>query len=256
MKSFHLPALACAAVLLAGSPAHAANLLLNGGFESSTSGLSDGNNINKTGQPVGWTVVSGESNVQQGPATGSGFTTANLSPFSGAYSGGTTTGTTASYNQSTDTGGNHFFDGTVDVNGYTTITQTFTLATGTNLSGSYALGIRDSGGSQAGTAANFTAGTTSRIDIYSGSGTSGTSLLASYGDTSKANASGTANAGWEVNAFAVNNVPAGTYTFRVTLAGSQNIDAINLVPEPSTWSLLGVGAGLLGLTLRRRTARV
>ena len=37
-----------------------------------------------------------------------------------------------------------------------------------------------------------------------------------------------------------------TSTFAVTTS---------VVPEPSTWALLGLGAGLLGLTLRRRTAR-
>lgn len=257
MTFFRSATIACAATLLAVSPASATlNLLLNGGFESNTSGLSNGNNINQTGQPAGWTVVSGESNVQQGAAQGTGFSSANLAPYNGAYSGGATTGTTATHNQNTDTGGNHFFDGTVDVNGYTTITQTFTLATGTNLSGSYALGIRDSGGNQAGTAANFVAGNTSRIDIYAGTGTTGTSILTSYGDTLSTGATGSANPGWEVNSFAVNNVSAGTYTFRIELAGSQNIDAVNLVPEPSSCALLGLGAGLLGLISRRRALRV
>ena len=254
MKLFRLTALCCTVTLLAAASAHATvNLLLNGGFESNTSGLGNGNNINKSGQPAGWTVVSGESNVQQGAAQGTGFSSANLAPFNGAYSGGTTTETTASHNQNTDTGGNHFFDGTVDVNGYTTITQAFTLATGTNLSGSYALGIRDSGGNQAGTAANFVAGNTSRIDIYAGTGTTGTSILTSYGDTISSGATGSANPGWEVNSFAVNNVPAGTYTFRIELAGSQNIDAVNLVPEPSTWATLGLGAmGAVAVASRRR----
>ncbi len=38
------------------------------------------------------------------------------------------------------------------------------------------------------------------------------------------------------------------------LVFSEGTDANPTVPEPSTWALLGVGAGLLGLTLRRRRA--
>ena len=34
------------------------------------------------------------------------------------------------------------------------------------------------------------------------------------------------------------------------------VDGVSVAPEPGTWALLGLGAGLLGLTLRRRAARM
>ena len=34
------------------------------------------------------------------------------------------------------------------------------------------------------------------------------------------------------------------------------VNGVSVVPEPATWALLGLGTGLLGLTLRRRAARV
>ena len=249
MKRTSLTTLLCSAALFAASPAHAAiDLLLNGGFENGTSTFATGNNIGVT--VPAWTLVSGNTNVQQGPATGTGFSTPNLPVYNGAFSGGVTTGTTASSNQTTDTGGNHFFDGTNDSNGFTTITQTFTLSTGTNLSGSYALGVRDTGGNVAGTATNFNNGTTSRIDILN---SSNVAVYTSYGDLLTPGATGSANPGWEVNNMAIGVLPAGTYTFRVTLAGAQNIDAINVVPEPSAWATLGLGlVGTAVVTLRRR----
>ncbi len=253
MKLLRLFPLACAA-LLAATPAHATvNLLLNGGFENGN-GTAFANGTNPGVTVPGWALISGNTDIQQGSATGTGFALPNLAPFNGAYSGGSTaTGATA--NQNTDTGGNHFFDGTNDVNGFTIITQTFTLTATTNLSGSYALGIRDTGGNQAGTVANFTAGNTSRIDIYAGTGTTGTNVLTSYGDTTATGAALSANPGWEINSFAANNLAAGTYTFRVELAGTQNIDAVNLVPEPSTWALTGLGVVGMGVLVMRRRHR-
>ncbi len=249
MKRASFTTLLCTAALFAASPAHAAiDLLLNGGFENGTSAFVTGNNIG-VAVPA-WTLVSGNTNVQQGAAQGTGFSSANLPVYNGAFSGGITTGTTASRNQTTDTGGNHFFDGTNDVNGYTTITQSFTLSTGTSLTGSYALGYRDTGGNVAGTLANFNNGTTSRVDILNGAGTA---VYTSYGDLASPGSSTSANPGWEVNNMAIGVLAAGTYTFRVTLAGTQNIDAINLVPEPSTWAALGLGlAGTVLVTRRRR----
>lgn len=48
----------------------------------------------------------------------------------------------------------------------------------------------------------------------------------------------------------------GTYVY--TWGTGTNADSLtvtSVVPEPSTWALFGVGAGLLGLALRRRTRR-
>jgi hypothetical protein len=55
--------------------------------------------------------------------------------------------------------------------------------------------------------------------------------------------------------FATLGFTPGTYTY--TWGARVNADSLtitSLVPEPSTWVMLGLGAGLLGLTLRRRAA--
>jgi hypothetical protein len=56
--------------------------------------------------------------------------------------------------------------------------------------------------------------------------------------------------------FASIGFSSGTYTY--TWGMGTNADSLtvtSIVPEPSTWALLGVGLGALGLTLRHRSAR-
>ena len=48
----------------------------------------------------------------------------------------------------------------------------------------------------------------------------------------------------------------GTDNTGVTYAAVFDVGSTLQVPEPSTWALLGIGAGLLGLTLRRRSLPV
>ena len=57
--------------------------------------------------------------------------------------------------------------------------------------------------------------------------------------------------------FATLGFTPGTYTY--TWGAGVDADSLtvtSVVPEPATWALLGVVEGLLGLTLRRRAARV
>ena len=259
MKSIRLLLASAASTLLSASPAHATvNLLLNGGFENSntTTTYANGNNTSTTTPVVvpGWTLVAGNTNLQQGSATGNGFALPNLAPFNGAYSGGSqATTSTGLNNQTTDTGGNRFFDGTNDnAQGYTIITQGFTLAATTTVTGSYALGYRDTGANVAGTAANFTNNTISRVEILN---SVGTAVYVSYGDLASPGGTLSANPGWEVNNINAGSLAAGNYTVRIDLVGTQNIDAVNLVPEPSTWALLCLGvAGMGAMVLRRRGA--
>ena len=239
-----LTAAACAILLTAAAcapSAGAAELLLNGGFESVVSGttLATGNNIGVV--PANWTMGAGypasDSNQQKGASSsGSGTTAVTLNPYSGTYSAdtSTTSGTTG--------GGTNCWDGTGTTNNApVTLTQTFTLSTAANLAGSFAVGGRDFGSNTVTTTVSFT-GTTSTGGTY----------------TSPTESGSTTNGVWTVKTFNLTNVPAGSYTYSIVLADQQNIDAVSListaVPEPSTWAMMLGGHGLLGLVQRVRRA--
>ena len=228
--------IACTILLLAASyvpGARAGELLLNGGFESSAATLATGNNIGTV--PSNWTIGTGytasNSNQQKGASTSGAIV---LNPYSGAYSANTSSGV------DTASGGTNCWDGTGTANNApVTLTQTFTLTTASNLAGSFAVGGRDANSNTVSTTVSFT-GTTSTGATY----------------TSPNETGSTTNGVWTVKTFNLANVPAGNYTYSIVLADQQNIDAVALIsspaPEPSTWAMLGLGAGALGVTLRRR----
>ena len=221
--------------------ARAQNLILNSGFElgpagtpfDSPPGGGSGNNIGVV--PASWTVAPGLSNLQQGTAAGDGGVT--LAPFNGIYSG-----------LANGAGGNHFFDGVSNpTSSPVTISQSFSIASVTALSGTFALGIRDADPSRLGQTSVLTIASTAP-------GSSFTPFTFTTSPTTQA-AGGT----WTVNTFSLAAVPAGSYTLSFSLADSQNIDAVALVsspiPEPSTWAMAIGGLGVM-LLLRRRSRRV
>ena len=244
------------------------DLLENGGFEYMVGGLSNGTNTSTT-PPAGWTVSAGETDLQQGPATGTNAG-APLNPYNGAYSGAAAVNANG-YNSNLDTGGNHFFDGTNNnTGGFTIIYQNFTLTQPTTLTGSFALGARDGangligpGAGQPGTISgngiNIQTSQLQILDISTGSNAvpisyGATNVTTYLGDTSQVTVGN-----WEVNNFTVKNLAPGTYSFQVSLYDSQNLDAVGLtgpavVPEPSSLLAAFVGCGFLiaSWRLRRR----
>ena len=237
----HAGVVLAVAVSFCALEARAQNLILNSGFELGPGGVPfnsppDGSSANNIGVvPAFWTVTGGVSNLQQGTAAGDGGVA--LAPFNGVYSG-----------LANGAGGNHFFDGTASTqaDGRVTIFQAFTLSSVSDLSGTFALGIRDLPNPDRG-ALN------SVLTIASTNpGSSFTPFTLTTSLTTAA-AAGT----WTVNNFSLAAVPAGSYTLSFNLADEQNIDAVALsaVPEPSTWAMAIGGLGTM-LLLRRRSRRV
>ena len=230
---------AACAILVAATAytpvARAGELLLNGGFESSTTTLATGNNIGTV--PSNWAVGTGytasNSNQQKGASTSGAIT---LQPYSGTYSAdtSTTSGTTG--------GGTNCWDGTGTTNNApVTLTQTFNLTVASNIAGSFAIGGRDTNSNTFTSTVSFT-GTTTAGATY----------------TSPTESGSTTNGVWTVKTFNLTNVPAGSYTYSIVLADAHNVDAVALVstavPEPSTWAMLLGGLGLLGVGQRVRRA--
>ena len=220
--------------------ARAQNLILNSGFElgpggtpfDSPPGGGSGNNIGVV--PAFWTVTGGLSNLQQGTATGDGGVT--LAPYSGTYSG-----------LNNAAGGNHFFDGVSNpTSSPVTISQSFSIASVTDLSGTFALGIRDADPSRLGQTSVLTIASTVP-------GSSFTPFTFTTSPTTQA-AGGT----WTVNTFSLAAVPAGSYTLSFSLADSQNLDAVAItaVPEPATWAMALGGLGTMLLFRRRHSRRL
>ena len=224
--------------VFAGTACAQTNVILNSGFEaggytSNGTGepatLQDGNNIGAV--PNFWTVdaayTASNSNLQQGSNTNQGIV---LPVYSGVYSGGS--------DGSVD--GTHFWDGTTPDTSPVTLTQSFTLTSTSDLSGTFALGGRDPGAAAANTTITITGGPAGVFTPFT-----------------SANFSTTEGA-WQVQNFSLSAVPAGTYLFSVNLAEQHNIDAVALiavpVPEPSTCALMfGGGALAVGVLRRRKT---
>ncbi len=214
-----------AAISLAApaSALHAGELLLNSGFELDNGNLTkNSNNIGSI--PTDWTVTGGKSNLD----TGSGKIPAYDGPYSGGSDG--------------SSGGTTIFDGTqsTQTDGGVTLSQSFTIATGGDLGGSFSIGDRD------GTGASHPA-------IFTIAGTNtGNTFSYSFQGTSPVHDE------WKTFNFDVGVVPAGTYTVSFDLPDTDNVDAVSFglgVPEPSTWALLALGTGVMFVGVRRSRPR-
>ena len=97
------------------------------------------------------------------------------------------------------------------------------------------------------TGANASAGTGSFVGIY------GTALDLYVPQGYVSGTALTDSATFSNATFASLGFTPGMYTYTWgTGANADSLTVTSVVPEPSTWVLLGLGAGLLGLTMRRR----
>jgi hypothetical protein len=232
MKRFLVAASAIASFALAGAPAQAASLLVNGGFEAPAISTFYQNFASGSTGITGWTVDAFT------PSGGSG---GNVDIVNGNYTPG---------GPSPAAGGAQFLDlvgfGTVG-----SIYQTFSTVAGQSYTVSFAYSHNLFGGDPSASAIS---------GIY-GPGFSAASynLLQPFQAFSH-NSGSASNLDWLTYSF--NFVASGTEATLAfgNLSGGGNagvlLDNVSVsgpVPEPATWVMMIAGFGLVGATLRRRS---
>ena len=217
---------------LLASSSQAAEFIVNGGFE--------------TGNYTGWTA-----NVQSG-SNGNLF----ITPTVGS-------GPTSNLSYATNANGGNFFSIT-DMNGpgSYSLTQSFTLATATKVTISFDHFANNYAGSgfNSGRDYNVRPNQNAVVDLLFGTPSAFTELP---GDVAAVLYGPGADAGTNPNPWASYSstltLAAGTYTLRFAETDNQsffnqgvdNVSVMSLVPEPTTWAMLLIGFGAVGVATRR-----
>ena len=214
---------------------HAAQLMINGNFETPVTPDTTTDNADNLGVvPPNWTFaasnVANPTNVPADANTARGTITGTQAPV---HIGNTTL---TSYVDGSTT-----HDRSIDGNGGTIvyISQQFTLTVASTLSVSAAFGGRDYTSANAGNGSNWTIG---RSTTPATALASGTTTLPTFG-------------AWAVDSGTTGVFAPGTYQMTIALADPDEVDAVSVVstavPEPSTLVATLGGLGLLGLAVRR-----
>lgn len=185
------------------------NLISNGSFENGVAANTNGNNIGHV--PVGWSTTASNWNVVRVDG-----------PGGGSYGGGPQSGQD----------GDQYLDLTSDGE----LFQTFTLPETATLSFGAWFSNRESNNDNS----------PSTVGIYDETGTTLLSTLAAVNLFGEA----TPSTDWTQAEATIVDLAAGTYQIRIDLNNYNNVDSVfvNVVPEPSSLALLGLG----GLLLARR----